>query len=202
MPFDQYTGLYFFSALFQGDIAFLALSGVFVVYRLQIITQAMGTKETEIVELISQPFKSQINQVPEEMIAAFQDIGNLFKHLDEYENKLVAINAHWKGIATSLANDKKLQLLARQREELDRIRKLIVERTFKPFASMVAIVLVTLVGLPLATAIHSTGAISEASVFAVVVLLNAYAIVINARFSLQLLQNKVAGDTRNLVSPS
>jgi hypothetical protein len=36
--FDAYTALYFFSAAFQGNIALLAFSAVFVTYRLQLVS--------------------------------------------------------------------------------------------------------------------------------------------------------------------
>jgi hypothetical protein len=188
--FDQYTGFYFFSSLFQGNIALLAFAGVFVVYRLQILTQAINAKESEIVAIISPAFVKNVGKVPEEVISAFQDLHNIVKHLDDYGDKLIAEKIGWQNVPKSLAADGRLHLLERQRNHMEEFQKQIVKATMKPFVWMVIIVLIALVGLPLASLIHTLGFVMEAIVIGIVVVINAYAIIINTQFSLHLLRNE------------
>ncbi len=188
--FDQYTGFYFFSSLFQGNIALLAFAGVFVVYRLQILTQAINAKESEIVAIVSQAFVKHIGKVPEDVISAFQDLHNIVKHLNDFGDKLIADKIGWQNVPKSLAADERLHLLERQRNQMEEFRKQIVGATKRPFVWMVMIVLVALVGLPLASLIHTLGFVIEALVIGIAVVINAYAIIINTKFSLHLLQNE------------
>jgi hypothetical protein len=188
MVLDQYTGLYFFSALFQGDIAFLALSGVFIVYRLQLLSQEISSKDSELAKLISRPFEQRIQTVPEPVISALEDIRHVIDRLNDYY-KTLDEKAYWRNIPYSLAADRQIQFRVQQRNKLDDKRAFISKEAGYPVAWMVFIVLVTLIALPIASLIHGAGVLIECIVLGAVVLLNAYAIVINAKFSLTLMRN-------------
>lgn len=55
---NENVGLYFFSAVFQGNMALVALTAIFVIFKIQDLNKKLDTNEQVIKDFIRQSFRS------------------------------------------------------------------------------------------------------------------------------------------------
>jgi len=156
---NEYIGLYFFSAVFQGNMALLALTGVFVIFRLQHI-------DSEIAETFQKMKRFLVNRSSgngEEMESRLRDVHTSaqlmqkLKELASLEPKTVA-DGPIRGVAFEVDRRKELENLSSRSEKLLTLRGRTVEMMKSPFRLTGALCAGSIVALP---AIHSIGTASQ-----------------------------------------
>jgi hypothetical protein len=204
MSFSPTTGLYFYSAIFQGNMALLGLVGVFAVF-------------------IAQQLESQIVEV-ENNIRAFVDrfvdqkgLGRNYPtnwhSVSDYDMVLQNVlespdyNEDAKRCAEELINDISHASIWAIRGLLILEHDRIIDSIKKPMIWTVIVIMLSLLLLPFADTIHQgVSTRNECLLFLLTVVVNTYALWLNVRFiivSLKRPKDKIAeitkGDGRNLL---
>jgi hypothetical protein len=99
--FSESTGLYFYSAVFQGNMALLALVGVFAVFRIQQLTNRKNGLMESIVRYVSDSWKAYENAYP----LAFETVADLKAALNELITRAPAQDIGKIGAAKKLQSD-------------------------------------------------------------------------------------------------
>jgi hypothetical protein len=188
MTFDQYTGLYFYSAIFQGNMALIAFAGVFAVFRIQLLAQSIQLKESEITKFLSAHYTSNSYPLPEELRSHFNNVLNIMTHI----NALLSdpnYRPSSRGRLEHLPNNQTLQSMLRELGQLTALKQTIISNLRFPFASIVAIILISVTLIPFASQIHSCGGVTEALFFGAVLLAQTISIVMNGKFVFTILRS-------------
>ena len=183
------TGLYFYSAVFQGNMALLALVGVFVVFKLQIISGSLQMKDTEIMELIKQSFLTHGGQpIPEEIRSGFRDMQSLRmtiqSNLDDPNYR-----PSYRYVVESVQANSSFKYMFAEREPIAERQRRLVHETGPPFISILVVIICSLVLLPFADFIHETLPHIELYLILMVVTTNIVALIWNGKFVFRVLKN-------------
>ncbi len=187
--FDNNTSLYFYSAVFQGNMALLALIGVFVVYKLQILSNVLLRKDDQIISLIEEFCKKSIGSVPD-------FLWDILRSPDEFETKVKEklgdpeYKVNFRPYLQTLIKNPELNNHLEDRRQIIRIQEKIVTEMKLPFSVVLAVIIVSLVLLPMSLKLHCQFPMSE--LFAVIgtVILNIIALTLNTKFVFKTLREK------------
>ncbi len=149
------TGLYFFSAVFQGNMALLALVGVFAVFKIQQLNSSLQQHNEYLIKTIqdrlsfelhdgyTMPFPCQIvNDIPD-ISAALQQV--ISKHGTK---ELIGL------AAKSLQTDEGTKKMLEKSQNLANMKKKIKADMKKPIISTLSVAVFSLVWLPFVHGIH------------------------------------------------
>jgi hypothetical protein len=189
LTFDQYTGLYFYSAVFQGNMALLALAGVFAVLRIQLIAESTRTKENEIITFIKDYYAMDSARVPEKLRSHFNDPQNIIAHI----RTLLADNDYQprnRSRLERLPDNETLLTMLRELGSLEQTRSSIITQLKLPFGSTILVILLSLALVPFATQIHASSYPAEACLFGLIVLLQIATLAVNGRFIFKILESR------------
>ena len=183
------TGLYFYSAVFQGNMALLALVGVFVVFKLQILAGSLQQKDSEIVQLIREIFLSQGSRpIPEEIRSGFRSMETLQQTIQALlDNKIY--NPDHLYVVQALYSNSSFKYLFTEREPIVDKQRRLVRRTRVPFSLILLVIIVSLILLPFAELMHLTCPGVELIVVLSVIVLNIIALIVNSRFVFRVLKD-------------
>jgi len=170
------TALYFYSAVFQGNMALVALTGVFVIYRLSVLSGMKRYISASIVGIVERDLGEWIKQgtVP----ALYTAIESIKEELE----KLGAEGKKWSEKAKDLLSDRTFTALVKEYDELTEHENQIKRRMLLPLALTLAVVIVSLILLPLARVVHDGCACAELMMLAGTVVLNILALATSAWF--------------------
>jgi hypothetical protein len=187
--FNDYTALYFFSAAFQGNIALLALSGLFVTYRLQMLRTQSDNIAASIATHVSAFFTRADRPIPNHILAAFANLDVLKQFIDD-EWKKAQKGTTQAAILNDIRRDFKLSHLLHLWKSLSDSQYNIRTKFQKPLVKTTVAVIAALVLLPLSSQIHTSGQWAEGIVYFVYISVNAWAILDNVRMTKYLLVAK------------
>lgn len=177
---DPYIGLYFYSAVFQGNMALLALVGVFTVFRIQIIENRLLGLENQLSEFIRDYVHRFMDG--EERYLDFSNIDSLKMEVENLQFKYPKQQT-FTDFAKHLL---KLPYYQRGFDQLTRFREALIgvrRGVTLPFVSSVGVIVLSLVMLPLSHSIHLHSIyLIEMSLIGITVMLNLIALFLNARF--------------------
>lgn len=175
------VSLYFYSAVFQGNMAVLALIGVFVVFRLQQLANQLQSKEIVILNYIQGRFDT-IRQggVP----INYDKVTDIINELEMIANNAtgVAYGDHIQQRAKEISEE---EGLLRRLEEYSSLSDEIlgIKRKWKfPFILILCVILLALIFLAIAFWVHTNYPFYEMLLIAFTILLNIFALVYNAKF--------------------
>lgn len=193
MTFLDTTGLYFYSAIFQGNMALLGLVGVFAVF----IAQQL---ESQIVEVESN-IRAFVDRFTE-MKGQGRNFPTYWHSVSDYDMVLQNVlsspeyDDDAKRCAQELLNDLSHASIWAIRGLLQLEHDKIIDSIKQPVIWTVIVILLSLVLLPFANLIHqAAGTLVEGALFVLTILVNAYALWLNVRFivvSLQRPKDKIA----------
>ncbi len=85
---DQYTALYFFSAIFQGNMALIGILGVFIVFKLQKFSQDETIVYEQLKDIVRNNFLITTNYPPQVQLNFFdaKSLINYFSELSKSES--------------------------------------------------------------------------------------------------------------------
>ena len=153
---NETVGLYFFSAVFQGNMALCALTSVFVIYKLQQINTQLQSNENRIIDYIKGAFNSEyVTGVGflSPPIINFADIRNIEATLID-ERKKVSDGNHHAKIFDNLIKDPYLTETLNKIKELDNKTIRIKADYRSSLLLVISVILISLIFLPLIYHIH------------------------------------------------
>lgn len=179
--FDNYTGLYFYSAVFQGNMALLAFTGVFVVFRLQLLSQAIQYKEAEVINFMINCYDNKPQWIHQEVRSHFDDLKNIKFHI-----QTLLDNRDWqpsnRGTLEALQQNFTFSMSIEELKKIENQKKNIISKIKFPFGSLLAVVILSLILLLATNYIHTTNFWLEICMFILTLLLNIWALYINVKF--------------------
>ena len=187
MIYNEYVGLYFFSALFQGNMALLALLGVFAVFKRQEITSELQGVDNAIVASVQ--FYLDWGVVPGQHVAisygSVADIPNIIKDMSEGKGYPPNVQAR----AQPLHNDTNFRARFIERNALIERRRTILSKMAPAFGGILSIIIGSLLILPFVHAIHTKTPWLELAMVAVTIISNVWALIVTKRFVWQMLKD-------------
>ncbi len=181
MTFDNYTGLYFYSSVFQGNMALLALVGVFAVFKIQMLQSSIQNSDVRIVEFVKRWYAHFGTSLPPDVEASFADVGSLDGRLQELLQKMTGLRGD-QGVLVGLTSNKDYKELIQQRGKLAPEHDRFLQHMIPPVASILLVTVVSLVLLPYASAIHIASGTAEAWIIWATILLQCVALAANVMF--------------------
>ncbi len=176
-PLDAYTSYYFYSSVFQGNMALLAFAAIFVVYKIQLLNNE--------IQLADQALAERLNDwYTRENISMSHETSMLLIDLDALES------AHTDTM------DPKLKLFCESntfrtwhiRRHALRVNISAVRRSLKqPMYWTLSVIFFSLVLLPLSTLIHTEPWYFEWSLVFLVIVLNVVSLSKSVRFMQRML---------------
>jgi hypothetical protein len=188
---NEYIGLYFFSAVFQGNMALLALTGVFVVFRLQLIDQEIASTFQQ----MKQHVLSRSSGGENEMVVRLADVhssSQLMKRLGELaEMKPVTVaDGPIKGLAFEIRGRNELVGLSSRSEDLQKFRERTVSAMRIPFILTATISVVSVILLPLIHYVDKTSHTTEAALIVLTLVLQGFVLWKTAQFTFDVVSRK------------
>jgi hypothetical protein len=191
MTFSDSTSLYFYSAVFQGNMALLAIIGVFVVFKIQQMTSNLIEKDKIILDYIQNSFKGMIQEgkhLPEIPIN-YKDIGTLKTAL----NNIVSgskFNDSIKSRTKELLNDSELNKRFEERKIIQVERIEVINRMKFPFIMILIVIIFSLIFLPLSNTVHHSFSRFEFYPICVLIIINIISLILNAKYIFNVLNYK------------
>jgi hypothetical protein len=179
--FENNVSLYFYSAVLQANTALIAFAAVFVVFRLQQLSQNLQNKETEIIQLIDNHFVRRPMDTPEELKSQYMHIQTLEDALKRLIKDTDPEDRSRSWIMSLSENQSLARLFLERQHFVDRLVDL--KRQFKwPMLSILFVILFSLCMLPLSNYMHSSMPCWEYLPILITILLNVWALMINTMF--------------------
>ena len=183
--FQGGVGLYFYSAVFQGDVALLAVVGAFVVFRLQQLAAQILKAEERIREYVSDHLKREGYHLPASMLSAdLKDYPTAIKTISQtggYRGE--GFNPDFVGCVKRLDNDQFRRLFA----EWQGPSSTGVHVSQAVRWTVIAVV-VSLVALPFSNLVHEHVAWIELPLFSVTIAISIIGLLATQRFILDVLR--------------
>ncbi len=179
---NEYIGLYFFSAVFQGNMALLALAGVFAVYRIQSLDGQIETQTSRLFEYVAhRSLHLDSREVQTQMSGVFT-ASLLHERLETWktntDKNFFADNL--RTLAMSVFNEKA--------RDFDSVQSLVSNRRSTigqmrlPFLLTLVTIVVSLLGLCFAHPLHNSHRGMEATGIFLTVLLQLVSLFATTRF--------------------
>jgi hypothetical protein len=182
----DYIGLYFFSAVFQGNMALLALLGVFMVFKQQVITTDLREQENEIIAFLQKycEIYTSTSRPPGSLLFLLpfsykrvEDIPNIMKEMASRKDQ------SWlTGLANGLLQNDEYKYRFENLEEISRKSKNIINHLKRPFISFLIVIILSLVLLPLIPLIHKASICFEILMIVCTFIINIWVLVETTRF--------------------
>ena len=187
--FTESTSLYFYSAVFQGNMALLALLGVFVIFKLQQISALIQEKDKIILDYIQHSFQVLVQEgkhLPP-LPMNYKDSNDLKKALEDIVSSK-SFNNTIRNRAENLLKEADLMKRFSEREELKELKDSIINRTIFPFILISLIIFLSLIFLPLSNTIHLYFGRYEIYPITALICLNVFSLIINGIYIFTLLK--------------
>jgi hypothetical protein len=169
--FNDYTSFYFYSTLFQGNMALLGLGGVFVVYRLQVLSTAMAAHDSNLVRIAESLFGGVLPKIVSDALVNVPSfVSTIHEYVSEWES--ANPNASWSEISQlrRLIEDTRVRQILKMRE-LDLGSKSRIRGEYRfPFLSILLLTFCSLALIPFCSYIHHCSFLLEAFLFAIITL--------------------------------
>ena len=183
---DSYVGLYFFSAVFQGNMALLAIVGVFAVFKYQSLQNTLQSIEGRLTDFVHDYIKHFIPG--EQLYLDYSTLQSLTSSLDTLAKKYPS----QADVADYVRHLDKLPFYSRslvQRAQVVAMITDISKSVRKPLIATLTVVIISLGLLPISQSIHATDPfILEEGIIIAVVLINLYALFQNTMFVFDVLR--------------
>ena len=188
---NEYVGLYFYSAVFQGNMALLALVGVFLVFRLQVIDQSLQNVVTGIKNLIP-PFIGVGNNA-EQIVETIQSYDDVYDYLKKWIQCDVnnPKEKHFFTTAYSILRNSNLLSLILNGWMLTELRLITTKMFLSPSKWVGVVILYSLLLLPCATMLHGLSKSIELLLIIVLVIIQVYALYGLYKFVLKVIVGKI-----------
>ena len=184
---NDYVSLYFFSAVFQGNMALLALLGVFVVFKRQEITSELQGKDNAIVNTVQ-------NYLDWAVVGGLH-VAMSYKGVDDIQN-IVSDMAQGKGYppnvqarAKPLDNDPNFRARFDERNALIDKRRNVLKQMTPAFGWILSIIIASLIMLPVTHSVHTKTPSLEIVLIAATAVGNIWALVVTKRFVWKMLSD-------------
>ena len=179
--FSDSVGLYFYSAVFQGNMAILALIGVFVVFKLQQLSTQLQQKEVVITNYV----QGRIGTVAKVKIPiSYSDISNLevqLKKLAEGDGSVNYNDTIRQRTQEILSEDDFKNRISEYESISNNLKQIKISWKY-PFLSILAVIILALIFLASAYWIHVCFPLVEIIIIYTTIIMNILALIINARF--------------------
>jgi hypothetical protein len=169
-------------------MALLAFAAVFVVFKLQILTGVLQAKEKEIILCAQQWFSQSTGVIPDDIRLALQNISG-FNEWIEIKLSDKKYTPRYRNALASFSKMPDVNYLFNEHKYIISQQSQVILRMRFPFLSVLLVIIVSLLLLPFATAIHSVP-ILELSLFITMIIFNIASLVINTRFVFNVLRNQ------------
>jgi hypothetical protein len=213
--FSDSTALYFYSAVFQGNMALIALAGIFAVYALQQNSQRSRNNDDKLqnyvhLQMVTGFFQDLLRPWDTDAEQLFRRI--LFYQTDgkitdgsvtTYDGKVLDethpdINEYYKAVEKikEFRNSSLYLNIISERSLVKNISKSIITDLRIPFLWTASVILLSLIWLPFANELHRHIQLLEAIPMVILIILDVIALILNARYVYLTLQA-----TEGLIKP-
>jgi uncharacterized membrane protein len=179
--FDNSVGLYFYSAVLQANTALIAFAAVFVVFKLQLLSQSLQNKDSDISSFIQNHFAVMGQAIPDDVWKHFNDIGNIIEHIRAILSDK-EFRPSYRPRLESLENSQSLAKLVTERGQIVERQLFLRERFRWPILSVLSVIIVSLCILPFSYNLHKYYSNIELYIILFVVGLNIWALILNTYF--------------------
>jgi hypothetical protein len=161
--FGDNTGFYFYSSVFQGNMALLALVGVFAVYKLQQLSHSVETNGKELVDYVRDRIGHRSLKLEVELRKSYSDVEGLIVRIATLRGMDVASTGvgDLDDALVMLRANPIYQLMCTRYTELLDIEKSVRTKMKTPFYWTLGVIIGSLVLLALTHAIHKNLACLE-----------------------------------------
>jgi hypothetical protein len=170
--FGEYTSFYFYSTLFQGNMALLALGGVFVVYRMQIHTTMIAAHDAEIVRIAERYYHGELPQFVSE---ALLNPSTFLSQIESWHKERGEEHSY-SHETRKLIRDPQLKQLSIARDHSIAIQENIRRKFRPPLAMILILTFCSLLVLPFCASIHCVSQWLEAGMFLIATAFEAIAL--------------------------
>lgn len=175
--FDNNVALYFYSAVLQANTALIAFAAVFVVFKFQLMSQALQNKDSEIIQFIDNYFSS----VPEEIRFYYNNISIIFNQINSRIADPTYQPQYRKKVESLIANPRASRLMQERKQIVD--RQILLKNNFRwPMLSILPVIIICLCLLPFSYNLHLYYSNYELPLIAFVIVLNVWALILNVVF--------------------
>lgn len=175
------SGLYFYSAVIQGNMALLALIGVFIVFKLQKIANDLDRLNSRIIEFVAiyvdlTSLFGKTTSLP--MDQEVETLPLILNRLITDKNQSILVHNQVNDIQRS----KKYLQLYEKRKFLNGMKLKIRQRMKVPFLWTLSVIVISLIFISLSHALHNYSEILELICMVCTILINVYALNLNTEF--------------------
>lgn len=181
------TGLYFYSAVFQGNMALLAFVGVFVVFRLQALSNHLLNLDSRIMDYVLNVFRLRHTQPVPLRVRNAGEVRIALQDIAAWRATNPA-NAHFAQTAEDLRADWWLEETVGIYQRLLQQRGQIARGWIIPAIAIALVCFLSQYLLTVADGIHKYCPCSEAVLFGVVIVLNITAVVLTIVYGINSLK--------------
>lgn len=176
--FDPYTGLYFYSAMFEGNVALLAFAGLFLVFKSQSLGQRMDALHESMAAFAENKFEGAGMVCP----AALPDPMNMVKELEDSAQAETRFNPAARNVFHELSTNSQMIWMQTRYLEDHRVQQRL-RTNFKPvLLATILVILLPLVGMLTAKPLHLQGPLVEGACFTLAILFELIAILLNYNY--------------------
>lgn len=176
-PLDNYTSFYFYSSVFQGNMALLAFAAIFVVYKIQLLNNEIQLADQAIAERLNEWYSRENIPMSHETSMLLIDLDALESvHMDTLDQRL-----------KEFCESNTFRTWHIRRHAL-RVNISAVKRSLsQPLYWILSVIFSSLVLLPLSSLIHTEPWYFEWSLVLVVIVLNVVSVMKVVRFMRRML---------------
>ena len=185
------VGLYFFSAVFQGNMALIALSGVFTIFKVQQLNNEIQNIENIVKSYVRNSFSSSYDhsRLMQEPALNYKDISELPNKLEELYEKEKSNRSGIAKKAKEIKNDKENFIpRLKEYEELIQNKYAITSRMKKPFMLTLLVILLAIIFLPSVYFLHNNFILWEIISILTIIFINIWALIENSIFIFSVLK--------------
>ncbi|MBN1352601.1 hypothetical protein JXJ21_24650 [candidate division KSB1 bacterium] len=184
--FGENTGLYFFSAVFQGNMALLALIGVFIVFKIQQLNSSISQINDLIIRFVKDTLSFGLQPgyyfpLKCEIINGVPDIYTALSNIKE--------NDPLFGKRKKLEEDNGLKKIYEESKFLNAQKAICKARSKLPILWTIATICFSIVCLPMVNTIHSKIIFLEISLVLIGIILNTITLISNYSFIKSVVKN-------------
>ena len=177
---NEYVGMYFYSAVLQGNMALLALLGVFVVFKRQELTIDLQGKDNAIVSYV-QNYLDMFSPISKHVAINYPNVEGIPTELLNMSND-EKVHGTTRTQAKDLYDDSNFKARYAERKELVDRRAKIVSLMAPAFIWILSIIIVSLVLLPFVHSIHAKTPWLELLLIVATIISNIWALIVTKGF--------------------
>ncbi|MBA4311923.1 MAG: hypothetical protein C0417_04760 [Chlorobiaceae bacterium] len=189
--FGNNTALYFYSAVFQGNMALIALAGIFATFVLQQNLQKLNSNGEKLISFVLE--RTKHNHFAGQWLHSwFVDPQRLLDRIDYIQNGGMKVSENNKvesiNLIKSFNNDAAYLRIRTQHINLKNNNARIVDALKKPFYWTISVIILSLVLLALANYIHKLWDLYEWIPICLIIVLNVIALFENKKYIFSIFQ--------------